>query len=214
MTLRAVLFDLDGTIADTLQLCYLAFRNAVSQSGGRVLSDAEIHALFGPSEDGMMQRVLPDGWPAALDVYFGEYERLLPMCPAIVPELVSVLALLKTCRIRTGLVTGKSRVTTMMSLRHFRVADAFEAVETGSPGGVVKAEAIARLLDGWRVRPESAIYVGDAASDMSAARDARVMAVGAAWASGVRESELRAAGADVIFTSAEEFRAWVEARTG
>ena len=107
-TLGAVLFDLDGTLADTLPLCYRSFRNAVSRSGGRVLSDAEIHALFGPSEDGMMQRALPVTWQPAPELYFGEYERLLPMCPAIVPELVSVLALLKTPRIPTGLVIGKS----------------------------------------------------------------------------------------------------------
>jgi len=52
------------------------------------LSDAEIHALFGPSEDGMMRRVLPDRWPAAPDLYFDEYARLLPTCPDLAPEIV------------------------------------------------------------------------------------------------------------------------------
>jgi phosphoglycolate phosphatase-like HAD superfamily hydrolase len=211
--LRAALFDLDGTLADTLAICYVSFRNAVSRSGGRGLGDAEIHALFGPSEDGMMQQVLPDGWEAALGVYFAEYERLLPTCAAIVPELVSALALLRERRIPTGLVTGKSRVTAMMSLRHFKVEEAFDAIETGSPQGVVKAEAIGRVLDRWNVTPARAIYVGDAAADMHAARDAGVMAVGAAWAYGTRESELTAAGADIVFTDAHEFRAWIDART-
>ena len=29
----------------------------------------------------------PDGWQSALPAYFEEYERLLPMCPAVIPEL-------------------------------------------------------------------------------------------------------------------------------
>src|SRR2546425_9467822 len=99
MSLGAVLFDLDGTLVDTLPVCYLAFRNAVTSSGGPALSDAEIHALFGPSEDGMMQRVLPAGWQQALPRYFEEYERLLPICLTVIPELVSALALLQRRRI-------------------------------------------------------------------------------------------------------------------
>ena len=49
MTLAAVLFDLDGTLVDTLPICYLAFRGALERAGAPTLTDAEIHALFGPS---------------------------------------------------------------------------------------------------------------------------------------------------------------------
>jgi phosphoglycolate phosphatase-like HAD superfamily hydrolase len=211
--LAAVLFDLDGTLADTLSVCYLAFRRAVTGVGGPPLGDAEIHALFGPSEDGMMQRVLPCGWEKALELYFGEYERLLPMCPTVVPELASALALLRPRRILTGLVTGKSRMTATMSLRHFGLDAVFDAVETGSPDGVVKARAIRGLLERWRLEPEQAIYVGDAVSDMLAAREAGVMAVGAAWALGSGGAELKEVDADVIFTDAGEFLAWLDSST-
>jgi phosphoglycolate phosphatase-like HAD superfamily hydrolase len=42
--------------------------------------------------------------------------------------------------------------------------------------GVVKAEAIRRLLDQWRLTPTHAVYVGDAVADMRAARGAGVTA--------------------------------------
>jgi phosphoglycolate phosphatase-like HAD superfamily hydrolase len=155
---------------------------------------------------------LPGNWERALDVYFAEYERLLPMCPMVAPELVSALALLKRHRVPTGLVTGKCRRTAMMSLRHFQIDGAFDAVETGSPAGVVKAHAIGRLLDRWQVAPDTAIYVGDAAADMRAALEAGVIAVGAAWATGAREAELTTAGAAVVFTGAGEFLRWLESR--
>jgi phosphoglycolate phosphatase/pyrophosphatase PpaX len=100
-----------------------------------------------------------------------------------------------------------------MSLRHFGLDDVFDAVETGSPAGVVKAKAIRGLLERWRLEPEQAIYAGDAASDMLAAREAGVMAVGAAWALGSGGAELKEVDADVIFRKAGEFLAWLDSST-
>ena len=166
-------------------------------------------ALFGPSEDGMMQRVFPTGWEPALEIYLDEYERTLPRCPAVVPEIASALELLRQRQIPMGLVTGKSRATAEQSLRHFRLERVFDAVETGSPTGVVKADAIRRVLARWGVEPADVIYVGDASADMLAAREAGVMAVGAAWAAGVQVAELTASRPDVIFTDAAAFLAWL-----
>jgi pyrophosphatase PpaX len=213
MTVAAVLFDLDGTLVDTLPICYVAFRRALEMGGAATLTDGEIHALFGPSEEGMMQRALPNDWERVLPEYFEEYRRLLASCPAVVPELRAALALLRDRRVRTGLVTGKSPVTANMSLRQFGLDHVFEAVECGSPQGVVKAAAIRRVLERWQIAPEVAIYVGDGAADMLAAREVGVVAAGAAWAQGARVAELKAARADVIFSDAAEFLAWLDAQT-
>ena len=72
MTLAAVLFDLDGTLVDTLPICYRAFRGALEGAGAPTMTDGDIHALFGPSEEGMLQRVLPNDW-----------ERVLPAFPRV-----------------------------------------------------------------------------------------------------------------------------------
>src|SRR5262249_40149596 len=77
MGLEAVMFDQDGTLVDTLPVCYVAFRRALERAGAAPMTDGEIHAMFGPSEEGMFQRVLPDDWQRALPAYFEEYERLL-----------------------------------------------------------------------------------------------------------------------------------------
>ena len=210
--LAAVLFDLDGTLADTLAMSCLAFRRAVERADGRSLSDAEIKAHFGPSEDGMLQRVLPDGWQRAYDLYLDEFVRVLPTC-RVDDAMAAALRLLRQRRVRTAVVTGKSRPTALLSLKHFGIADAFDAIETGSPAGIVKAEAIQRLLAGWRLAPAQAVYVGDAAADMRAAREAGVTAAGAAWGYGGDEMDLQAAGADVVFTNAGQCLAWLDART-
>jgi phosphoglycolate phosphatase-like HAD superfamily hydrolase len=114
--------------------------------------------------------------------------------------------------VAVALVTGKGEASATLSLRHFGIAEAFDAVETGSPTGVVKAEAIARLLGRWGLAPDRAIYVGDAVADMAAAREAGVVPVGAAWADGVRAADLSAAGAHVVFTAPGDFVAWLASR--
>ena len=50
--IKALIFDLDGTIGDTLPLCIKAFRRSIEPLIGRSVSDAEIIATFGPSEEG------------------------------------------------------------------------------------------------------------------------------------------------------------------
>jgi phosphoglycolate phosphatase-like HAD superfamily hydrolase len=100
-----------------------------------------------------------------------------------------------------------------MSVRHFGLDDMFDALEPGSPQGVVKAAAIQRLLERWQLKPAAAVYVGDGAADMLAAHEVGVLAAGAAWAQGARTSDLHAARAHVIFTDAAVFLGWLDAQT-
>ena len=58
--LKAVLFDLDGTIGNTLPLCITAFRESIEPLAGRSLTDEEIVRTFGPSEEGTIAVLLPE----------------------------------------------------------------------------------------------------------------------------------------------------------
>jgi pyrophosphatase PpaX len=208
MRLAGAIFDLDGTIADTFAICFLTFRRALERHGGPAFTDAEIRAQFGPSEDGMFQRVLPARWRDAFSVYLAEYERHLPTCE-VFPGAATALAWLREHGVPIALVTGKSRATALMSLKQFRLDGTFAMVETGSPAGIVKAAAIARVVAAWRVPAGEVIYVGDAVSDMQAAREAGVLPVAAAWAPGVAADALQAEHPHALFTDAAAFHAWL-----
>ena len=106
MRLAGAIFDLDGTIADTFGICFTTFRNALACVSGPSLSDKEIQARFGPSEDGMFQRVVPARWDEAFSAYLGEYERHLPLC-AVFPGVAASLAWLREHGVPLALVTGK-----------------------------------------------------------------------------------------------------------
>ena len=208
MKLAGAIFDLDGTIADTFAICFATFRNALAHVAGPALTDAEIRAAFGPSEDGMFQRVVPARWEEAFTAYLGEYERHLPLC-AVFPGVATTLACLRERGLPLALVTGKSRQTALMSLAQFGLDGVFEPVETGSPGGVVKAAGLARIVRAWRVPPGEVIYVGDAISDMQAAHAAGVVPIAAAWASTTVAPELTAERPHALFTDAADFHVWL-----
>jgi phosphoglycolate phosphatase/pyrophosphatase PpaX len=212
--LRGVIFDLDGTLADTLPLCIAAFRLAVEPLAARTLTDAEIIATFGPSEEGTIRALAPDHFAAGLAGYLRHYEALHDTCPAPFAGVPALLAFLKARGARLGLVTGKGAGSAWISLRRFGLADVFEAVETGDPSGPVKAGGLRRILAGWRMAPEQAVYVGDAPSDILAARAAGVPVVGAAWAGTADRARLAALHPDALLTSVADLKAWLESRLG
>jgi len=56
LPLRAVAFDLDGTLADTLGLNIAAFQHAFARTTGRSFSAEEICDLCGASQEGVVAR--------------------------------------------------------------------------------------------------------------------------------------------------------------
>lgn len=210
MRIDGVIFDLDGTLADTFPVIFKAFREATVAFLGRELSQDEIVATFGPSEVGIMQRLVPDRWEACLAAYLAAYDRAHALCPTPFPGIDTALALLRRRGARVAVVTGKGPDSARLSLRHLGLLERFEVVEAGAPEAGIKPRSIARVLERWRAAPGHAAYVGDAVGDVHAAREARVVALAAAWAPSADPAALAAAGADATFLSVEELIDWIE----
>ena len=93
LRVKAVLFDLDGTIGNTLPLCITAFRESIEPLAARSLTDDEIVATFGPSE-GTIAVLLPEKRAEGLDRYLRRYEELHCRWPSPfegIPEILSYL---------------------------------------------------------------------------------------------------------------------------
>jgi len=212
MPLRGVIFDLDGTLGDTLPVCYAAFREVLQPHLRRDFTDAEIHVLFGPTEGGIFRRLMPDDWEAGLRAYLAAYARLHARLERKIVGVESVLQDLSRQHFPAAVVTGKGPESTRISLRALGLAEYFDVVEAGSPYGPVKPEAIRRILDRWRLSPDQVAYVGDSAYDVRAARRAGVLAVAAAWAPAAPMEALRAAQPDELFEQVSDFGEWLAGR--
>jgi beta-phosphoglucomutase-like phosphatase (HAD superfamily) len=56
MRLRGMIFDLDGTLGDTIPVCIHAFQRTFQHDRGHLFPAQDIIAMFGPCEEGMLQR--------------------------------------------------------------------------------------------------------------------------------------------------------------
>ncbi len=208
MKLKAVIFDLDGTLVDSIQVCILAFRRAIQQHLGLTLSDADIIARFGPNEEGMLQRLLPDGWQPALQTYLQEYETCHAQCDELFPGIEPLLKMLKDRGVLLGIVTGKGAGSARISSQILGLGQYFDTMEVGSAQGSIKRACIGVCLQRWGLTPQAAAYVGDTPADIDAARQAGVTAIAAAWAGSADYQALTQKHPDTLFTDVPAFASW------
>ena len=209
MKLHGIIFDLDGTLADTMSVCLQAFQETLQDYIGRGISLQELHALFGPSEEGILHNLLPDQAVEAYPRYLAAYERLHHGCTQPFPGVEALLDDLRARDMRIAIATGKSAETAAISMRMLGLAPRVERLETGFIDRGDKPELIRRVLQGWGLAPDLVAYVGDVPSDLHAAEQAGVLPIGAAWAetSMLREVELKKGW--LVFEQLEDLAAWI-----
>ncbi|MDO3411714.1 HAD family hydrolase [Saccharibacillus sp. CPCC 101409] len=212
--MKCIIFDLDGTLGNTLPLCIAAFKKAIEPLAGRSLSDREIVATFGPSEEGTVQALIPQHYDRGIEDYLLHYRELHGMCGAPFEGMRELLDRLREQNVRLALVTGKGERSTAITLELFGLDGYFEAVETGSPRGPRKTEGIRAVLERLGLTPAECIYVGDAPSDIEASRAAGVPVISAAWAETAEPELLRPLEPDELFVTVAEFERYLERSIG
>ncbi|TDQ08217.1 HAD family hydrolase [Pedobacter metabolipauper] len=209
MKIETVIFDLDGTIADTLPLCIAAFKKSIEPFLNAEISEADIVATFGPSEEGTIRKLIPDNEQEGIKNYLKHYEELHHTCPVPFPGIKALLEVLKGNGVQLAMVTGKGLRSTRLSLKQFDLEPYFEVMETGSPEGPNKINGIRNILTRLNADITTSIYVGDAPSDIKYCKEVGIPIAAAAWATTTNAKELQALNPDWLFYSVEEFRLWI-----
>lgn len=208
--IKAIIFDLDGTLANTLPLCIAAFRRSIEPLIDRSLSDEEIIATFGPAEEGTIMALAPEHYEKGISSYLKFYKELHAMCPAPFEGIEDLLINLKDKSVKIAMVTGKGSYSTDISLEQFGISKYFEAIETGISTGPRKAEGMQNILDLFKdIRKDEIIYVGDAPSDIIASRKVGIPVVAAAWAETAEPEKLKELYPDMFFDNFNDFNHWL-----
>lgn len=208
--MKAVIFDFDGTLADTVPLCIAAFRKAIEPLTGKSISDADIIAAFGPSEEGTIMALIPEFYEQGISNYLKYYKELHEMCPEPFDGIKGIIQYLKDNNVITALVTGKGEKSCSISLTYYNMDNSFELIKTGSPKGQIKTEGIREVLEYFNLSPNEVIYVGDAVSDIHCARKAGVPIISAMWGSFVNTREVSKYHPDQMFLSVTEFKEYLK----
>jgi phosphoglycolate phosphatase/pyrophosphatase PpaX len=184
MRYSAVIFDLDGTLADTFELIFSSWNAAVGPVVGRYYNDAEVIARFGPTEVEMIRREIPPEYhEAAIRRFRERYEQDHAQLVSVFAGVREMLAALSSSRIPMGVMTGKGRDTADITLAKLGWTKLFGSVVTGDEITRAKPDPQGVLLVAQQlgIDPASCRYVGDAPADIRAGKAAGMKTVWAAW---------------------------------
>jgi len=204
-----IIFDLDGTIADTLPLIYRAFNAALGPVYGREISPDEIRSMFGPPDNQIIRdHVAADAADAAFARYVAVYQDEHDDHVRLFEGLKHLLEDASAQGITLAVVTGKSRVTALFTLEQLGVASYFDLVFAGDDVNRQKPdpEALFAVFAQIGRQPDrSAVIVGDSAADVLAGRAAGIDTIGVLWGFPDHD-DLLAAGPDVLCENVEQLR--------
>jgi len=221
MTIKAVIFDLDGTLT-SFNIDYRSVRADVRSFLIRAGLPASILSLnesifemlkkteIFMKNNGQPERAFMEIRRKTLEIA-EKYELEAAKTTGLLPGVLETLKALKKMNLKLGLCTINSEKSTNYILKKFGIADFFDAITPRDHVKYVKpnTEHLEATLKALNVKPEEAVVVGDGSSDMRCARELKAVAV--ALPTGVSEAkELIASGANYLITSITDVPTLIE----
>lgn len=182
--MRAIIFDFDGTLANTLPICFYAFQNVFKKFDNKNLSSEEIKDMFGPSETGIIRNNLSNpNKEEAIEYYYEKYSEHHKSLVVSNLEILELLKSLKELDIKIGIFTGKAKRSLDISLKALDMDGLFDVIITGDDVINPKpdSEGLLKALSILEVINSDTIYIGDSDADVIAGMRANVFTIGVQW---------------------------------
>ena len=205
MRFRAVIFDLDGTLADTLSDIAEAMNRALEAHDLPTLEPDAYRTLVGEGVERLVKRAVPTDRPELigpvlddLKRYYAEHMLDRTTAYSGIPELLDRLT---ERQIPMAIVSNKPEPATRWMVERMFDRWHFAAVVGGTDGVPLKPDptAVLKIAGDLGIEPSACVYLGDTMTDMQTAVAAGMYPVGALW--GFRDrDELLAHGAKALVT--------------
>jgi len=200
-----VVFDLDGTLVDTIGLIVASYQHTFTTVLGAAQDEVRIRGWIGQP----LIRAFEEVSPKHADELYANYlewnhantVRLIRRYPGV----DAMLATLVAAGVEVAVATSKLGAPARTALRlaglqqHVGVLVTIEDTDRHKPD----PQPLLHALQQVGASPEQAVYVGDAVVDIAAARNAGMAAIGVTWGAGAREAVLEAR-PDVVADTVEE----------
>lgn len=208
----AVLFDLDGTLLDSIELILASYRHTLAHHGLPCPDDALILEGLGTPLEAGLRRWAPDpsAVPAMIETYVAHN---LAHHDAMVRPYDGVCELVRGLREdgrKLAIVTSKRRRGTVLGLGAIGLAGCFDALVCAgdTPRAKPHPDPVQHALALLEVPRERAVFVGDSTHDMEAGRAAGVHTAAVLWGPFSRAA-LEATSPSAIARDAAELRAYL-----
>ncbi len=206
----AIIFDIDGTLTYTNDLIFESFRHITRKFLNKPISDEEIIALFGPTEEDIINDWFGHEAPEVIEEYYRFYTGNHQIA-GLYPGMREILASLSKKSVPLGIFTGKGRRAAEITLAQTGVSEHFQMLVSGTDVVSHKPhpEGILKLLDHFKTPKERTLIIGDAPGDIHAARGAGIKVASGVWDSYAKEEVIRLQ-SDYLFHTVDELGAFLE----
>ncbi len=224
--IKAIIFDMDGTLIDSITDIADAMNQALNELGYPEHPVETYKGFVGSGLNELAKRVLPEKQqiPKHIEAlskkFWDNYDVAWYLHTNIYPGVLYLIQLAVARKMKLAILSNKPHYFTKKMIRHFfrgamirHTKNPFGIYSGDEPGKPVKPDPTTALeLAGrMKVKPQFIAFVGDSEIDMKTAKNAGMIAIGAAW--GYRtKKELLDAGADIVFDNPTQMTAYLDAQ--
>ena len=210
-SLKAFIFDLDGTLIDSLADIAESINRMLDARGYPRCEQEIFKQMVGDGMEKLVERALPvsvrsvELIKVCVEEYRAHYDTLWNAQTRPYPGIVEMLTELKGRGVKLGVISNKAHRFTVPMTQHFFGADCFDHIlgqrnEVPRKPAPAGAHEMAAFLG---LKTDELAYVGDSGIDMAFAKSSGMRAVGVRW--GFRsEAELLEHGADLLISRPAE----------
>lgn len=202
MDIKLIIFDFDGTIADTRETIIFSKQETMKIMGLRIAGEEECAATIGLSSKAGFEKMYPGLSEKVLDLCVTTYRKIFEekketIPPTVFPGVVETLNILKEKGIQRTIATSRNNDSVKQFLTSMEIADYFSYVLGGEDTVLLKPnpEPVIKTLKDLAYKPEQTLVVGDMAYDIKMGRGAGTFTCGVTYGNATKE-QLIEAGAD------------------
>lgn len=216
MNFKAVIFDMDGTLLDSLQGICNAMNTLLKEMNYPVHSLKEYRYFVGDGINDLIKRALPPQWHHEIEIenedekqelelqrlaseYRQIYSKVWPKKSPPYQGIIELLEKMEEFKIKKAILSNKSDDFTKLMAQKLLPSIHFDkvfGVRAGIPRKPHPKSAL-EIAAHWNLKPEEIIFLGDSGIDMETGINAKMFSVGVMW--GFRDkNELIAKGAQKI----------------
>ena len=203
---KAVIFDLDGTLTDTIASIKYCGDMTLAAFGYGPFTEQQYKYFVGDGAANLVRRALSEAGDKELVNFqkaFKLYREFFrENCMYQVKPYDGILQLLQSLKergVKLAVLSNKPHAETVNVVETMFGRECFDCIRGQKADVAIKPspEGVYQIFDQLKVKGEDILYLGDTATDMKTGKNAGVLTIGALW--GFRDrAELEEGGADVI----------------